>query len=423
MTAAPARRDPPPDVPRLTAAQWLLLLVLAAAQLTHIVDFMILMPLATYLQADLGIGTRAFGALVSAYSFAACLSGLLLAPWLDRFDRKPTLLALYAGFTAGTLLCAVAGDYRTLLAGRVIAGAFGGVVNAVVLAVVGDAFPVERRGTATGVVMSAFSVASIAGVPAGLLLASASALGWRAPFAALALGSAGVMALAWATMPPIAGHLDSAAGPARFRDVLSRPAHLPAFLLMWTLVFSGFTVIPYIAPFLEKNVGLTKAEIPLVYLVGGLATLVSMNVIGRLADRFPRRTVFRVFALLAVVPIVTLTLLPPGTPLVATLAVTTAMMVLTSGRMVPAMALITSTAEPRVRGSFLSVNSSVQQLGAGLAPLVAGFLMHDPGPGQPLAGYPLVGAIAATGGVATVFLIGLLHPAAVEPARIPVAEG
>jgi predicted MFS family arabinose efflux permease len=413
----------PAELPPLTAAQWLLLLLLAAAQLTHIVDFMILMPLATYLQADLGIGTRLFGGLVSAYSFAACLTGFLLAPWLDRFDRKPTLLTLYAGFTAGTLLCAVAGGYWSLLAGRLLAGAFGGVVNAVVLAIVGDAFPVERRGTATGVIMSAFSVASIAGVPAGLVLAGASGLGWRAPFAALGLGSVLVMALAWATMPSITGHLDSAHGPGRFREVLSRPAHLPAFLLMWTLVFSGFTVIPFIAAFLEKNVGLSKAEVPLVYLVGGLATLVSMNVVGRLADRFPRRAVFRVFALLAIVPIVTLTLLPAGTPLALTLLVTTAMMVLTSGRMVPAMAIITSTAEPRMRGSFLSVNASVQQLGAGLAPLVAGLLLRDPGPGEPLEGYPLVGAIAAVGAVATVFLIGLLHPVAAEEAGRPVAGG
>src|SRR4051794_38134771 len=116
--------------PALSAAQWLLLFVLAAVQFTHIVDFLVLMPLATHLQAGLGLGTRAFGLLVSVYGFAASGAGLVLARWLDRFDRKPALLLLYAGFTLGTFVCAVAPGYPVLLAGRAIAGAFGGIVAA-----------------------------------------------------------------------------------------------------------------------------------------------------------------------------------------------------------------------------------------------------------------------------------------------------
>src|SRR5579859_7954731 len=138
-------------------------------------------------------------------------------------------------------------------------------------------------------------------------------------------------------MPSVRRHLGGAPEPGRFLQVLSRPAHLNAYALMAALVMSTFTVGPFVAVVLEKNVGRTPAEIPLVYLFGGAATLVSMNLVGRLADYFPRLTVFRVFALLSVLSILALTHLHAGASLTLTLLATTAMFVLTSGRMVPAM--------------------------------------------------------------------------------------
>jgi predicted MFS family arabinose efflux permease len=415
MSAAPI--DSPDH--RLTAAQWALLAILAAVQVTHIVDFMLLMPLATQLQGDLHISDREFGVLISAYGFSAAICGLLLASLLDRFDRKISLLCLYAGFTGGTAVCAFAPDYWTLLAGRILAGGFGGVVASVVLAIVGDAFPPSRRGTAMGVVMSGFSLASVAGVPAGLLLAQSSPWGWRAPFAVLAIASVALFLFAWLTMPAVRGHLGGDHGPAALRDIATRPAHLFAYLLMMLLVFSTFMVVPYLPIFLVKNVGIAENRLYLVYLVGGATTLVSMNIFGRLADRFSRVIVFRVLAGVALFTILALTNLPPGSSLLAVLAVTTALFVFTTGRMVPAMAIITSVARPRDRGSFLSVNSSVQQFAAALAPLCSLLLLGDSKGKEPIAGFPVVGLIACVAGVLSLVVIGSLRAAPGESAHIP----
>ena len=417
-------------LPPLTRAQWLLLFVLAAVQFTHILDFMIIMPLATQLQKDLGISIQEFGRIVSVYGFAAAIAGLALAPLLDRFDRKYTLLVLYAGFTTGTLLCAVAPDYHALLGARILTGAFGGVAAATVLAIVGDAFPAERRGMAMGVVMSAFSIASIVGLPAGLYLAGAvsftkdGADGRRVPFAVLGILSALLLVLANRLMSSVRGHPTGEAerpslGEVVYRlwEVVSRPSHVSAYALMVMLVLSTLTVGSFLAAFLENNVGITRNELVLVYLCGGLATLLTTNVTGWLADRFPRLTVFRVLAFLALLSILGLAHLPARTPLLLTLAVTTAMMVLTSGRMVPAMAMITSSSEPRSRGSFLSVNASVQQLAIGAAPLLAGFILGESKEGEPLVGFGLVGFVAAAAGLASIVLAGRLRPA-----RQPVVE-
>jgi predicted MFS family arabinose efflux permease len=412
------------DAMRLSGRQWLLLFILAAVQFMHMVDFMIVMPLAPQLEADLGISTRQFGHVVSAYAGAACVAGLLLASFLDRFDRKRSLLGLFGGFTLGTLLCAFAPNYELLLVGRAIAGAFGGVAAAAVLAIVGDAYPDRRRGLATGVVMSSFSVASIVGVPAGLLLAASPGFGWRAPFLILAAASGVVWLIACLAAPPLRGHLGAAHSRPGLWEVASRPAHLKAYGLMLSLVFSGFLVFPFLPVYLVKNVGVAEKQLWLVYFLGGLATLVSMNVVGRLADRFPRLLLFRVLALVALGPIVIVTRLPHGTPLAVVLAVTTLIMILNSGRMVPATAMVTGAAAPHYRGTFLSINTSVQQLGAFLAPFLASFFLDDSG--KQLEGFATVGLLCVAVAGLGIVVAGLVRPAE-EPetvaSAVPADEG
>jgi predicted MFS family arabinose efflux permease len=412
----------------LTFAEWGLLLVLAAVQITHIVDFMILMPLGPRLMHGLHISPGQFGLMVSAYGFSASLAGLAAAWCIDRFDRKTALLLLYAGFTLGTLLCALATSYPLLLAARTVAGAFGGVSASCVLAIVGDAFPDSRRGTAMGVIMSAFSLASIAGVPAGIYLANALD-SWQAPFAVLAGLSAAVLVGAWFLLPRLRGHLDAVHHLQRASTwaVLSHPNHVRAYVLMVSLVLSTFCIAPYLATYLVANVGRAESELAYVYLCGGAATLFTTTPVGWLSDRLGKRPVFRFFALFTVVPILLTTNLP-RVPLVVALAVTTLFMITSSARMVPAMALITGCAVPRYRGSFLSVNSSVQQMAMGLASLIGGGLLST-GAGGELIGFPWVGAVSVAGTLLSVYLIGHLRRpgpealAAVDPVEGPRPAG
>src|SRR5262245_40520054 len=107
-----------PAAGRMTAAEWLLLSVLAAVQFTHIVDFMIVMPLGPVYITEMKLEPRQFGYIVAAYTISAGLAALIAAHRIDRFDRKSALLALYAGFSAGTWLCAIAPNYYCLLAAR-----------------------------------------------------------------------------------------------------------------------------------------------------------------------------------------------------------------------------------------------------------------------------------------------------------------
>ena len=388
----------------------LVLALLAGVQLTHILDFMVLMPLGPQLMRVFQVSPGQFGLLVSAYTFGAAAAGIAAAFHVDRFDRKHALLVIYAGFAVTTLLCALAPGFGTLLAARAAAGMFGGIAGAVVYAIVGDLIPEARRATATGVVASAFSLSAVAGVPLGLFLASR--FGWRAPFVLLACVALPLWIVAFRILPPVTQHLSASARPStvgQLRTVFGHPNHRRAFALTTVMMFAAFSVIPFISAYMVANVGLRETDLTWLYLAGGLATFFTSRLIGRLADRYGKKRVFRVLALISTVPLLVTTNLPPVPVPVAILA-SVLFMVFVSGRFVPVMALLTASVDSRVRGSFLAFNSALQQLSAGLASFCAGLALGHSATGQ-ITRYWLVGVVAVAATLAGIALVGRLQTA------------
>src|SRR5262245_47077102 len=198
-------------------------------------DFMVMMPLGPQCREELGISPQEFAIVVSCYGFSAAIAGLLAAFFIDRFDRKIALLTLFAGLTAGTLLCAAAPGYWFLMLARTVAGAFGGIGGAFILVIIGDVFPEARRGRATGVVMTAFSIASIAGVPVGIVLGNR--FGVRTPFAILGFVGLAIWLVAFKALPTMRGHLgNKRRSVAETVGILRQPAHLRAYAFMIMLV-------------------------------------------------------------------------------------------------------------------------------------------------------------------------------------------
>ncbi len=358
--------------------QFRLLFVLAAVQFTSVVDFVIMMPLGPQFMRAFQITAREFGMMISAYTFSAGLFGLVGALFIDRFDRRNTLLTLYAGFALGTLLCALAPGHVFFIGARVVAGAFAGIMGATVFSIIGDAFEENRRGMATGTVMSAFALASIIGVPFGLVLANR--MSWHAPF----VGLVGVIALVWVLgffwLPSFRGHLKAKKSSGRLNSarqllqVISVPNHIRAFGITVCLMMGSFTIIPYISTYVVNVVGYPETSLPYLYLIGGGATLFSSRAIGVLSDRLGKLRVFRIFGTISFLPLILVTHITHATSLEVIL-VSTFFMICMNGRMVPSMAMITGLVEPKYRGSFMSVNSSVQQAASGLATLIAGWMI------------------------------------------------
>ena len=403
--ATPAALDP--------ARERMLLLTLAGVQFAHILDFMIMMPLGPILMKELGVGTHEFGLLVSSYTFSAAFTGLLAAMFVDRFERKRLLLTMFALFAVATLACGLAPGYWTLLAARGTAGAFGGVLGSMVQTMVGDLIPFERRGRASGTIMSAFSLSTVAGVPLSLYLANH--FGWRFPFVFIAALSCGFLLLGWKMLPALRGHLPSAtvseterAHPlAAMAAVLRDANHLRALLFMALIMFSGFSVIPYITIYVTANVGIRQEDIPLIYLFGGTATFFTSRLIGRLADVHGKIRVYRWMALCSMVPLLVQTHLGP-VPLWLMIIWSTVFFIFVPGRMVPAMAIVTSAVQPRLRGTFLSMNGAVQQLASGSASWLGGAMIVADASGR-IVGYGNVGWLAIGATVIAMLFVGQIH--------------
>ena len=395
--------------PHLTPRRerWLLF-TLAGIQFTHILDFMIMMPLGPQFTALFGISNAQFGLLVSAYTLSAGLSGLMAATYIDRFSRKRLLLVMYTLFGLATLACGLAPDYLSLMLARVAAGVFGGVLSALSQTIVADVIPFERRGRAMSVVMTSFSVSTVAGVPLGLFLAAH--LSWHAPFFGIAL-LVGLLSLgAWQTLPRLDAHLHHPDRTGVWRaigQVLAEANHLKAFGVSGLMMFAAFTVIPYITIYLQSNAGMQTGEVPWIYLCGGVATLLSARYFGQLTDRVGKVKVFQRLALAVVLPLMATTL-SQGLPLWGLLAISTLFFTVMSGRMIPGMAMISSAVEPRLRGTFMTLNSAVQSASMGLAALVAGLIIGRDDLGQ-LTFYWVAGLLGTVASVLSAWLAGRLH--------------
>src|SRR5690349_20022524 len=158
----------PLAAPAFSGYQKVVVGMLAFLQFAVILDFMLMSQLGAVILPSLSISPAQFGTVVSAYAFAAGVSGLLMAGFADRFDRKKLLLFFYAGFILGTAWCGLAQSFEALLKARIVTGLFVGVIGWVVLAIATDLFPPQMRGRAMGFIQTAFAASQILGIPIGI---------------------------------------------------------------------------------------------------------------------------------------------------------------------------------------------------------------------------------------------------------------
>ncbi len=382
-----------------------LLFIIAAIQFAHIVDFMIMMPLGPQLIRIFSISAQEFSFLVASYTLFAGISGFVSSFFMDRFERKRLLIFFFTGFAISTLFCAFSPNFNFLLIARSLAGTFGGVLNSITLSIVSDNFSYEKRGTAVGWTSTSFSLASILGVPFSIYLAMK--FNWHAPFVFLGCVSLGLFFFIFKFVPqqPVLEKGKTSALLDPLIEVM-RSRNLVMGLVFMIFLFLGqFTVIPFISPTLVANAGLPEMHLPLIYLCGGLTSIVGAPLIGRISDRIGKHKVFIYGAILSLLPIFLLTHLgPTDVPLI--LAISSLFFISMSMRMIPAMALISGAPTAERRGSYMSLVSSVQSLSSAAGSSLAGYIIiRDTTTGH-MANYETVGYVAI---LFTILAISVVH--------------
>lgn len=366
---------------------------------------MIIMPLGPLLMRLFAIGPDQFSLLVSSYTFMAGISGFLASFYMDLFDRKKSLLFLFAGFTLATVFCALARDYHTLLIARALTGFFGGVMNSIVLSIVSDVIDYKRRGSAMGALATAFSVASILGVPFSLYLSQMYS--WYAPFAALALMCVVILIGVYYYVPSISQHLEEKGKPLFWEPVLSilkSKTQTISLVFMFFVMFSHFCIIPFISTAFVANAGISEKQLTLIYLIGGCCSFITAPFVGKLADRMGKARMYLYSIIFSILPIYLVTHYNEKNLLVV-LGITGIFFVSAGSRMIPAQALVSGAVASQQRGAFMSLLSCLQSLSMAAGAYIAGMIVTQDAVTGKLMNYPVVGYIAIGVGLFTLVFL------------------
>jgi len=365
---------------KFSSYQILVVVLLAVAQFTVVLDFMVMAPLGDILMKSMKLNAPQFATAVSAYAFAAGVSGIFAAGFADRFDRKKLLLFLYTGFIVGTLLVALSGTHFMLMFARIVTGLFGGVISAVTLAIITDIFSFQQRGRVMGFVQMAFAVSQVAGIPIGLYLANI--FSWHAPFLLIVGISVVTAVIIGIFLRPVAAHIQHKREINAFvhlKNTVVRKQYVYAFATTALLSIGGYMMMPFSTPFLINNVGILNEQLPGIYVVMGVCSMIVMPTVGRISDKAGKFPTFVFGTVLGAVMVFIYCNLPVS-PVWKVIVVSATMFAGIMSRMIPAQALMTAVPDSADRGAFMSVNSSLQQIAGGIASVIAGLIVYqEPG--------------------------------------------
>lgn len=362
--------------------------ILALTQFTVVLDFMVMSPLGDLLMKSMQLTTKQFGIAVFSYAFSAGISGFLTAGFADSFDRKKLLLFFYIGFIVGTLFCGLATNFYLLVAARVFTGIFGGVIGSISMAIVSDLFPIEKRGRVMGFLQMGFGASQVLGIPISLYIANH--FGWQSPFF-LIVGMAFVIwSFIMLKMKPITKHLevknkDTNALQHLVHTIQNRNYRI-GFLTTALMSLGGFMIMPWGSVYAINNLHVTQEQLPLLFMIAGVATLLMMPLIGKISDKINKFTIFT-FASAWMIIVVVIYANLGATSFAIVVILNVLMMMGVMARMVPSVALVSELPKLQDRGAFMSVNSSLQQMAGGIAAAIGGMIVVQKDVNSPIEHY------------------------------------
>lgn len=369
------------------------LLVFSAASQT-----MILSPILPRIGEELQIGDAVLGTLVSVYSIMVGIFAILAGPVSDKVGRRQILLLGCTAMAVALFLHGLVTGYYSFITVRIFAGCAGGILSGAAVSYIGDYFPYERRGWATGWVMSGSAFGQIVGIPLGIFMAAR--WGFRSPFYLFAVTMGLTVLLLFFRVPQpnvqrSRHRLSVSKAAADYMAMLRRPevAWAAGAFFMMFLGVSIFVI--YLPTWLERQVGITGDQIALMFLIGGIANVLTGPNAGKLSDRIGRKGIILVSCVgLSILMVLTTRVITGPTPAYVFFFLT---MILVAMRISPFSALLTALVSDERRGSLMSLTVALGQIGFALGGAIAGPLYADIG----YASNTLLGA-------ASVLIMGLI---------------
>ncbi len=388
---------------KFTPYQIAAILILALTQFSVVLDFMVMSPLGDLIMKNMKISPAQFGIVVSSYALSAGVSGFLTASFADKFDRKRLLLFFYAGFILGTLLCGMADTYWLLVGARIFTGIFGGVISSISLAIVTDIFLTNQRGRVMGYLQMGFGISQILGIPISLFLANI--WNWQAPFYLIVGIASAIFIAGILVLKPVKEHLSlQRDNPLKHMwKTISNKNYRIGFSATAFMSLGGYLMMPWGSSYAVNNIGIDQKELPLMFMLIGVATILIMPIVGKLSDRFNKYSIFVGASLLTVIAVIIYTNLGQ-VPFWVLVVVNIIMMGGVMARIIPSQALTASVPELKDRGAFMSINSSLQQMAGGIAALLGGTIIAQKTKTSPLEHFTVLGLVVIVAIFINIFL-------------------
>lgn len=333
----------------------------------------IIAPILPRIGEALNIAESLQGWLITSYAVALSVFALIVGPISDKVGRRVVLIAGCAAMAIALWLHAVADSFFSLLVVRAAAGAAGGMLSGAAVSYVGDYFPYNKRGWANGWVMSGVAFGQIIGIPVGTVLADQ--FGFRAAF----LMFAGTMSLTtimiWVFVPQPDIERDTerltlSKAIDTYRILLARRVVVSASATYFLMFFSIGLYVIYLPTWLEQTLHVSGTAIASLFFVGGLATVITGPMAGKLSDRIGRKPLIVVSCIGLAITMVLTTYLINSMWMAYILF--GASMIMIAMRISPLQSLMTALVEERRRGALLSLAVAIGQVGIGLGGAFAG---------------------------------------------------
>jgi len=351
------------------------LLVFSSASQT-----MILSPILPMIGDQLHIADAMLGTLVSVYSVMVGIFAIIAGPISDKVGRRRILILGCCAMTVALVLHAFVTGYLSFIAVRISAGAAGGILSGAAVSYIGDYFPYERRGWATGWVMSGAAFGQIIGIPLGIVMASR--WGFRSPFYMFAATMAGTVLLLIFKIPQpnvrrATHRLTVGKAAADYVAMLRRPEVAWAATAFFMMFLGVSLYVVYLPTWLGREVGLTGDQIAIMFVIGGVANVLTGPQAGKLSDRIGRKGIILMACVgLSILMVLTVRVVTNFTTANVFFFLT---MVLVAMRISPFSALLTALVSDERRGSLMSLTVALGQIGFALGAAIAGPLFANVG--------------------------------------------
>lgn len=365
-----------------------------AINLVSLGGFMMLMPLGPELTRSMALPSDEIGFLTGWATLVAACCGLLLAPWLDRANRRTVLLGCLIGKSVLLAFAAMAAQLWQLYLFYLLSAALAGPLSAVLMAAVLDLTAPEQRGRAMALLGAAFPLAAILLVPLALQLAIW--LDWRWSVAIFVAAGLLLSLLTPWLMPSLPGH--ASAGLASVRQLLSqRDCQLAGALLALTMA-AHFLLIPNLSAYFQFNLGFAREQISQLYAVGGIVSLIWLQICGRLADQgYQSALVYGCSGAMALAVLAALVW-----PLLSVWLFFCLLMAMSAVRSAVLMGSFSLIPAPMQRAAFMSLLGTVSNLAAGAGSVLAALWLGNTQ--QQLTGMPALGTLNVTAVVVSLVL-------------------